>query len=223
MISPFHSVSAALAIASLSTATIAGTIEVRVVDGDGRPLPEFAVYANPESADRETGRIGAGPGSARVDQRDMAFKPHILIVETGTLIEFPNSDQILHHVYSFSPAKRFELPLYGGSTHSPLLFNEPGLVTLGCNIHDDMLGYVLVVDTPYFAMTDADGIASLSGLPDGHYAIETWTPRLRPSAQPAAQAVSVAGGTPAEVSFEISGKLFPPHAQSETSLKWSDY
>ncbi len=81
------------------------------------------------------------PGQkAIMDQRNLAFVPDVLVVQTGTAVDFPNSDQVRHQVYSFSDAKTFQLALYAGRAHAPVVFNRAGLVTLGCNIHDSMLG-----------------------------------------------------------------------------------
>lgn len=194
-------------------------LDVTVVDRDGRPIPEVAVYAVPADGAVNT---PAADLVATMDQRGLAFVPHILIVQTGTLVEFPNSDDVLHHVYSFSPAKRFELPLYAGSVHAPLKFDMSGLVTLGCNIHDDMLGYILVVDTPYFDSTEGTGTVHLEGLPHGDYFVHIWTPRQRPDRLPEPVRVQVGAGGQS-VSFQIVDKLYPPHEHSQTSLLWSNY
>ena len=92
-----------------------------------------------------------------------------------------------HHVYSFSETKTFELPLYKGDVYPPVLFDQPGIVVLGCNIHDGMLGYVVVVDTPHFARTNEQGVALIDGVPNGDYAVTVWTPRVRPASLPPAQ------------------------------------
>jgi plastocyanin len=196
------------------------SIHVEILDRDGAAVPEVAVYAVPDRPLQAPGK----PSAARMDQRDRAFVPHILIVETGTVIGFPNSDDVLHHVYSFSSAKRFELPLYGGVQVAPeLTFDEPGLVTLGCNIHDDMLGYVLVVDTPYFAKTQGEGTVDIDGLPEGHYRIHVWTPRLRGDDLPEPVDVQIDPGSTASIAIRFEQKLRAPHAQSETALLWSRY
>ena len=135
----------------------AGTLHVKVVDDRGEPVERVAVYAVASDPCAPRRRAGYDDAAARatMDQAHNAFVPHMLIVQAGTSVLFPNSDIVSHHVYSFSPTKTFELPLYKGNAHPPLLFEKPGLVVLGCNIHDSMLGYILVVDTPHFALTDA--------------------------------------------------------------------
>lgn len=116
--------------------------------------------------------------SVSVDQIDKHFVPAVLAIRVNTFVHFPNSDDIRHHVYSFSPAKKFELRLYHGTASEPVLFDKPGTVVLGCNIHDSMVGYIYVVDTPYYAVTDAQGRATLTGIPAGSYELEIYHPRM---------------------------------------------
>jgi plastocyanin len=102
-----------------------------------------------------------------MDQRNREFVPHILVVQVGTWVDFANCDTVSQQVYSFSPAKRFQLPLYRGAVHPPVLFDQPGVVTLGCNIHDSMLGYIYVADSPWFGQTALDGRWLSGELPVG--------------------------------------------------------
>ncbi len=162
-----------LAIAIAAALPAAATpVTVLVSDAAG-PLADAVVSLQPATA------VSARPAAvaATMDQIDSQFVPTVLAVQAGTLVRFPNKDQIRHQVYSFSPAKRFELPLYQGSTAKPVRFEQPGLVTLGCNIHDWMLGYIVVLDTPYFAVTGADAQVRLD-VPDGAYELRVWHPRL---------------------------------------------
>jgi len=126
--------------------------------------------------------------SAVIDQVDKRFVPRISVVRSGTEVSFPNSDRILHQVYSFSPAKVFTLKLYAGSASAPVTFDKPGLVVLGCNIHDNMVGFVAVVDSPYFVKLPASGSA-LINLPPARYRLQVWHPYL--TVPIAAQEVSV--------------------------------
>jgi plastocyanin len=112
-----------------------------------------------------------------IDQIDKEFIAHVLPIQRGTSINFPNHDQIRHHVYSFSPTKKFEIPLYEGTPAQPIIFDKTGVVTLGCNIHDWMSAYIYIVDTPYFTMTDTNGIAKLT-LPKGDYSLQFWHPNI---------------------------------------------
>ncbi len=197
----------------------AGTLDVQVVDADGHPIPGVAVYAVPTSPELST---RASPSTATMDQQHNAFVPHMLIVQTGTLVDFPNNDTVSHHVYSFSDAKTFELGLYKGDAHPPLLFDHPGVVVLGCNIHDSMLGYILVVDTPYFARTAPTGRAELETVKAGRYAVHVWTPRARPKDLPDSITAAVGAGD-TKVEFRIAGKLLPDHDQSNAGLTWERY
>jgi plastocyanin len=195
----------------------AGTLEVAVADGEGKPLERVAVYASAIGGSRSP----AHGATATMDQHDERFVPHILVVQTGTSVRFPNNDDVSHHVYSFSPTKSFQLGLYKGEVHPPVVFDEAGIVVLGCNIHDGMLGYIRVVDTPYFALSNEEGIAVLDHVPDGAYDLEVWTPRTRASDLPAARRVDVKGSTTAEV--RITGRLQPDHDHASTSLSWKRY
>ena len=106
-------------------------------------------------------------------QKDREFTPRILVVPQNAKVEFPNADSILHHVYSFSEAKTFELKLYKEQPKAPLVFDQTGVVELGCNIHDWMLGYIVVVDSPIFAIADNSGHVNLSAEP-GEYTLNVW-------------------------------------------------
>lgn len=155
-------------------------LEVSVVDAAGNPLPEAAVYATPASGAVEA----RGRPTAVIEQVEREFVPHVSIVQVGTAVTFPNRDSILHHVYSFSPAKPFEIKLYHGRSPTEIVFDKPGTVTLGCNIHDWMTAYVLVVGTPHFARTDARGVARIAELPAGAYELRAWHPQQRAAAAP---------------------------------------
>jgi plastocyanin len=211
---------AALLSAGAACASGAG-LEVRVQDRDGRPVGDVAVYATAiDDVRRPT--PASGP-TATMEQTDSAFVPHLLIVKTGAEVTFPNNDDVSHHVYSFSDTKSFELALYKGNVHPPVRFDEPGLVVLGCNIHDGMLGYILIVDTPHFARTAADGRATIGALSPGRYSVQLWTPRARAEDLPEAATVSIADGAAAGLVFRFDAKLKPPHAHGGGSLTWDRY
>jgi plastocyanin len=199
-----------------------GRIAATVLDRDGNPVPQAVVYAEALGIEAPAGDLPRP--TAVMDQKDRRFVPHILVVRTGTEIHFPNSDSVSHHVYSFSPAKAFELALYKqGTVYPPLMFDTAGVVTLGCNIHDDMVGYVLVVDTPHFATTDSHGEASLDGLPAGRYRVHVWTPRLRSTDLPAPVELDVTADAAAVLTSSITTKLFPAHDTDDSSLPWARY
>ena len=198
---------------------VAGQLEVRVFDPNGQAVPEVAVFIKQAGVSAPPGHT---PAPALMDQRDVRFVPHILIVEKGAQVEFPNSDVIAHHVYSFSRPNNFVLPLYKGTPPDPVHFMHEGVVTLGCNIHDGMLGYVVVVDTSVFGMTDSRGVVSLA-VDDSasSYEISIWSPRIRDSSGPIVQ--SVTGIPPGGVRFDLGKTLRPPHAGQSESVQWDEY
>lgn len=122
------------------------------------------------------------PAAARIDQVDKTFVPLVSVVQAGTRVSFPNRDNIRHHVYSFSPPKRFEIKLYADTPSTPILFDKAGYVVMGCNIHDSMIAHLLVVDTPWFAISDARGAARIVDVPAGDYTLVVWH-YMRPDKQ----------------------------------------
>jgi len=225
----WHQAGAWLALLGMAVRCGAATVEVKVTDERGEPVQRVAVYATSTSlAVHAPVAAAANPAGSRpsavMDQHENQFVPHLLIVQAGTEVLFPNSDVVSHHVYSFSAAKTFELGLYKGNAHPPLVFDEPGVVVLGCNIHDSMLGYILVVPTPHFTLTDERGVALIDDLAAGDYTVEAWTPRARPAGLPAARSVSVAaGGAPAALELQLKGRLAPDQDHGATSLSWERY
>ncbi|APP81240.1 methylamine utilization protein [Xanthomonas hortorum] len=155
-----------------ASAVVATPVSVTVADANGM-LVDAVVSLEPARP--------APPSAAKtmeMDQVNSQFVPAVLAVRTGTLVRFPNNDQIRHQVYSFSPAKRFELPLFQGTKATPIRFDQAGLVTIGCNIHDWMLGYIVVLETPYFGKTGSDGRVQLDA-PAGAYTLRVWHPRIK--------------------------------------------
>jgi plastocyanin len=202
---------------------VAGTLEIKVSDERGEPISQVAVYATPV-AGVPAKKPNVAKRTASMDQQHNEFVPSVLVISAGTLVQFPNSDVVSHHVYSFSQAKTFELALYKGNTHPPLAFDEPGVVVLGCNIHDSMLGYIVVVPTEHYALSDERGTVRLEGVPAGDYTVEVWTPRARPMGLPVAQRVTVTDGV-AKLDARITGRLAPErdHKHGSTSLSWDRY
>ena len=149
------------------------TVTLQSAQGKEQPLTGAAIYAQPVDV-----QLPAATTSAVVAQKDRQFSPYISVVQRGTQISLPNLDSVGHHVYSFSDAKRFELPLYRQQQPDPIVFDRTGLVVLGCNIHDWMVAYILVVDTPYFTVFNEH--SSQLQLPPGNYHLTIWHPRLNP-------------------------------------------
>ena len=165
----------------LGSAAWAASVQVDVQDAAGQPLGGAVVFL--ESA--EARRLVKPLAEQEMSQENKQFVPEVRVLTVGTELRFPNRDTVRHHVYSFSPAKKFELKLYTGTPATPVRFDQPGVVVLGCNIHDQMVGWILVLDTPYFAQTPATaGKASMGEVPPGRYRLRAWHPRL-PAGAPA--------------------------------------
>ena len=190
--------SASVAISANGAAQAAGvTIDVR--SADGKPLAGAVVLI-------DTPRKASGPikfdYAYEMAQQNIAFSPHILIVPVGSTVAFPNRDRVRHHVYSFSAAKKFDLKLYGKDETRSVIFDRVGVVALGCNIHDAMSGYVLVVDTPYAVQTDATGRVRINDLPAGSATVRIWHPSIKGRDNMLSQPVTVAP-TGLSVSYTI--------------------
>ncbi len=166
----------------------AGSLSVEVVDHKGKALENALVFLAPQFA-------LASPAPVRDDaemrQQNILFSPFVLPVQVGTEVSFPNFDESRHHVYSFSKSKRFELRLYGKDESNSLVFDVPGVVAIGCNIHDNMLAYIYVTEAPLFAKTGADGLVKFSGLEQGQYELTAWHPGVRKKGAPEPQMITV--------------------------------
>ena len=145
-------------------------IAVQVQDVAGKVLPDTVIYIEPEGG----GNAGGKPATALIEQKGLKFMPLVTVVQTGAKINFPNNDKVRHHIYSFSPAHKFDQKLYSGQSATPQVFDMAGTVVLGCNIHDKMLAYVKVVDTPWFAKTDGAGAARIELPAAGKYVVKAW-------------------------------------------------
>lgn len=163
--------------AQLPTDTLL-SLEVKLVDAEKRNV-ENAVFIFEPLFEVSSTDVPQQP-PAVMNQINKQFVPHVLVVRTGTKISFPNADNLFHHVYSFSPTKQFELKLYKEFTAQPLTFDEPGIVDIGCNIHDWMLGYIVVANSPFFAKTNSEGDIAIE-LPRGDYKVTFWHPLVENS------------------------------------------
>ena len=196
---------------------IAAEINVTVLDVDGNPVPGVAVYARPDSEEK----LPLPTEAAVMDQLEKRFVPHILVVQTGSSVLFPNSDSVAHHVYSFSKPNNFMLPLYKGDLKPQITFEHDGVVTLGCNIHDQMLAYILVVDSRVHGITDADGNVQLvTDNPDG-LLVAIWSPRIRDDNDFLSRTVTA--GRSAALTFNLSEKLRAAHEDAAGALVWKRY
>ena len=193
---------AATAAACLLACTVqAGPVEVRVTDPSGRPLDGAVVFL--ESRDAKAA-MKPMPG-IEITQQNKAFVPSVTVVTTGTSVTFPNRDTVRHHVYSFSPVKKFEIKLYVGTPAAPVVFDSPGIAALGCNIHDNMAAWVVVVETPHHGLTGADGQLSLANVPPGSYQLRSWHAALPPGEPALSQPLRVPAAGGATVVGKFSG------------------
>jgi plastocyanin len=194
---------AATAVAWLAVPAHGGSLLVGVLRHDGRPLAGAVVVAEALDA----ANAPAAPVRAIMDQVNLQFVPDILVIPVHSTVQFPNSDAVSHQVYSFSSARQFQLPLYRGKPYPPVQFDQPGVVTLGCNIHDYMLAYIVVTTAPQFGRTDERGQWSVSALPDGRYRVRVWHPSLGEPQEPWRE-IEVAGGS-ATLEIRLSRALRP--------------
>lgn len=161
----------------------AADAHVQVLEASGKPLAGAVVFLE----SRETKQLAKPLRGAEIAQVNKQFSPNVLVVTTGTAVAFPNRDTVRHHVYSFSPIKPFELKLYTGTDASPVNFDRPGIAVLGCNIHDAMAAWVVVVDTPFFGRTTINGASTIVNVPPGSYRLKTWHPSMPIGAIPSEQ------------------------------------
>jgi plastocyanin len=194
---------AAVTIASGALPGRAAEMRVLVKDHHGKPVADAVVLATP--SDPKNPLHAKAPADA-IDQVDKQFVPFVKPIFVGSKVRFPNSDQVRHQVYSFSPAKRFELPLYGGSDGPPVLFDKPGVVVLGCNIHDWMVGYIYVSETPYFAKTEATGTATMDELPPGEYSVRIWHPSMEHGEETTTRRVTLSADAATSVEWDLGLK-----------------
>ena len=172
-----------------------------MTDRNGAPVADAVVYAIATGSN-----AAASHSHAVIDQENKLFIPYVTAVQVGTSIVFPNRDHIRHHVYSLSPAKRFELPLYAGIPAAPVVFDKVGFVTLGCNIHDWMVAYVAVLPTPYFRVSGSNGRVMLKDLPPGGYLITAWHPLLKGSPDQLGQQLSLTSKETPNLTFTLDLK-----------------
>ena len=224
LIAVFRRFAQMAAVGGFCTMTLTGTVladgaSVVVLDRDGKPVPDVAVFV--DAPDSFATHAPAGT-RAVMDQVDQRFVPHLLVVQSGTMVEFPNSDTVAHHVYSFSHPNHFKLPIYKGHAHPPVSFDENGIVVLGCNIHDHMLAYIVVVDTPTFAKTNQDGVALLERPLEKGAKVTIWSPRIRDGME--GLSVTVASDQlDSAVAFNLKKSLRAPHDDQPGALSWNEY
>lgn len=175
---------------------------VTVYDKNQKAQENAVVWLAPEQASE----VNLNQSLFTMTQKNRQFTPHILVVEKNSQVEFPNADSIMHHVYSFSKSKTFELKLYREQPQNPITFEQTGVVELGCNIHDWMLGYIVVVDSPYYAITNEQGVASFD-IPNGAYKLNVWHEGFRDISNIESQKVVITNN---KLSYQLKQKLTLP-------------
>jgi plastocyanin len=166
----------------------AATVSVVVSDAAGAPLGDAVVVLEPASGRPLPVKAMQGVEIAQVRRQ---FSPRVTVVTVGTAVMFPNFDTVRHHVYSFSPTKTFEIKLYAGVPHAPIVFDKPGVAVLGCNIHDQMAAWVVVVDSPLYARSGAAGTARIEDVPAGSYRLRAWHASLSAATEPTSMPLDV--------------------------------
>lgn len=188
---------AALSLAS--AAASAAAIAVQASDASGKPLADVVVSATPEG----NAALPQTMKAAEIEQRGLKFLPLVSVIQTGSKVSFPNFDKVKHHIYSFSPAKKFDQKLYSGVAAAPQVFDKAGIVVLGCNIHDGMVAYIKVVDTPFFARTDGAGVARIELPAAGKYMLSSWHYNMVGGVAEQAVTVKGEGATSAAVKLTL--------------------
>jgi len=192
---------------------LAGSLTVQANLANHEPFAGAVITVHGESAH------AAPPVAAILDQINLTFVPDLIVIPVGSTVEFPNSDSVSHQIYSFSPSKRFQLPLYHGKPYPPVHFDQTGVVTLGCNIHDKMVGYIYVTDATYFGRTDAHGVWTVANVPRGTYHVSLWHPLLREPPASLDRDVSVSADEPAAVTVQLAQALRPAPLQATARSK----
>jgi plastocyanin len=174
------------------------TVHAVVKDDMGKPVKDAVVYAMPRE------RMAATDRKTAIIVENSAFLPFVSPVQVGTIVSFSSRDSIQHHIYSISPAKKLDFPLDKGASSGPIALDTAGIVTLGCAIHDRMVGYLYVMETPYFAKTGEEGTADLIGLPRGTYDVRVWHPWAKSSPEAAAKSITPSSQVSANVDFVVT-------------------
>jgi plastocyanin len=198
----------ALALAGAAVPLAAAPLSVRVVDASGHPVRDAVVTLYPAGG---AARPAHATGRYVVAQQNLQFRPFLTVVPVGADVSFPNLDPTKHHVYSFSAAKKFELKLFAKDQSRTVHFDRPGVVALGCNIHDQMSAFIFVTDTGWTARTNAQGNAVFADAPNAPTRVAVWHPYLR---APGGQVEQAMAAAQRNVSFQI--RLRPPPAMAMT-------
>jgi plastocyanin len=186
----------------LNSLASAQGVVLRLHNNDGEPVVDAVMELLSDSVSNST---STAVQEVEIDQRDKEFIPSITTVVAGGSASFPNSDDILHHVYSFSPAKTFDTPLYGSEVDRQYreVFDVPGVIEIGCNIHDWMLAYIYVGQSPLMAISDEQGFVSLTGMAPGSYTLRVWHSRLDEPQNYMEQEIVIEAGRTTELEMTV--------------------
>ena len=213
----FCSLAVTFALAAFASGAAAASLVVKVMSPDGTPVSGAVVLLHGPPGWKT-------PPAAKfiVDQVNQTFTPDLTVMPVGSTVTFPNSDKVSHQVYSFSPTMRFQLPLYRGTPYAPITFANSGIVTLGCNIHDDMIAYLVITNAAWFGRTVRDGSWSASDLPAGDFRIEVWHPRMREATGTVERPLKLEAAVSGRLDIQLMRSLrLEPLGQKPRS--WSGY
>lgn len=184
---------AALMLAFLCTpgAALAAVVDVTVITGDGAAAAGAVVKLEPVNG--QAPAPANIPAEAVIDQRNQMFVPLMVVIRQGGHVVFANTDHTMHQVYSFSPVKQFEYEIRQGEKSPPVVFDKAGVAAIGCNIHDNMVAFVYVADTPWVVTLDEHGKGRIADVPEGNYTAQVWHPKIVPGRTPPTAALKVSG------------------------------
>lgn len=182
----------------VSASSQAAELTVNVTDSQGAPVAGAVVFLESAAASAAVQPVT----DARIVQKNKTFVPDVLVIPRGTAVYFPNEDTVRHHVYSFSAIKPFEIKLYVGTPAAPVLFDQSGVAVLGCNIHDEMIAWVVALDTPYYSRSNQQGESKLTAVPEGEYTLRVWHKDLL-NEQDVPKITLTLGSTPQRTSVQL--------------------
>lgn len=205
-------------LALFAPAVLAAPLQLQFVGVDGKGIAATVVTLRSTDLSRPV----AKPTAAVMDQMDRQFVPHVLVIPVGSQVVFPNSDSVSHQVYSFSPANKFQLPLYRGKPYPPVPFAHEGVVTLGCNIHDQMRAYVYAVEAQYYGRTDTTGKWSVADVEPGEYIVNIWHPLSRVVGKPVLEQRVKIAASGANLTLRATAPL-RLRSESQLPSNWDAY
>ena len=177
----------------------AAEIQIQLIDKKGRGVSQAFVELIAKDGTRR-----ATPSTAIIDQVDKEFVPLISAIPQGSTVSFPNSDNIQHQIYSFSKAKKFDLPLLAKNESKKITFDKSGIVSLGCNIHDWMLSYIYIFESEFVVQSNDKGTSAFTDIPHGEYSLRIWSPRMKSTSNFISQEITVQEGNNPIITQELN-------------------